>query len=179
MTYDLDNCLRSATALPIAISSGDGALVTLAGSAVNKVEVARAVDGSKFKLTADDRKGVQAFKHHKNYLDHVHAVSDKNGNLLEHYRYSAYGEVTIYSPTGQILITSSIENTILWNTRRQDTLSGFYLYKYRHCAPSKAWRLLRGESPRRKSSEGESLKRQELATRFVPSLAGVKEREFP
>jgi len=147
MTYDLDNCLRSATALPIAISSsGNGSFVTLSGSAVIiQVDVGRAVDGSKFKLTADDRQGVQApaddyqgvqaLKHHKNYLDHVYAVSDKNGNLLEHYRYSAYGEVTIYSPTGQILTTSAIENTILWNTRRQDSLSGFYLYKYRHYAP--------------------------------------------
>ena len=49
-------------------------------------------------------------------------------------------------------------------------------YTYRYCAPSKAWRLLRGGSPRRKSLEGGSLTVQELATRFVPSLAAVKER---
>jgi len=87
--------------------------------------IARAVDGSKYKLQW----------YHKNYLDHVYAVSNKNGDIIEHYRYSAYGEVTIYSPSGQILTTSAIENTILWNTRRQDTLSGFYMYKHRHYAP--------------------------------------------
>ncbi len=48
-------------------------------------------------------------------------------------------------------------------------------YGYRYCAPSEAWRLLRGESPRRTCPEGESPEGQELAPRFVSSLAGVKE----
>jgi hypothetical protein len=49
-------------------------------------------------------------------------------------------------------------------------------YGYRYCAPSEAWHLLRGESPRRKSLKGGSREGQERATRFVASLAGVKER---
>lgn len=49
-------------------------------------------------------------------------------------------------------------------------------YGYRYCAPSEAWRLLLGESPSRKYPEGGSPRGQELATRFVPSLAAVKER---
>jgi RHS repeat-associated protein len=93
-------------------------------SSLNSV-IARAVDGSKFDLEW----------YHKNYLDHVYAVSDDTGNLDEHYRYTAFGEVTIYNGTGTIKTTSQINNTIMWNTRRLDTVSGYYLYKYRHYDP--------------------------------------------
>ena len=54
--------------------------------------IARAIDGSKF--------DIQWF--HKNYLDHVYAVSDDSGDILEHYRYTAFGEVTIYDDNGSI-----------------------------------------------------------------------------
>ena len=87
--------------------------------------IARAIEGSKFKL--------QWF--HKNYLDHVYAVSDDRGDFLEHYRYTAFGEVTIYDESGNIQQETQIDNDILWNTRRLDSVSGFYLYKYRHYSP--------------------------------------------
>ena len=70
--------------------------------------------------------------YHKNYLDHVYAVSDDNGNIDEHYRYSAFGEVEIYSPTGTKLATSAIDNEVLWNSRRFDFDTNLYYYKYRH-----------------------------------------------
>ena len=84
--------------------------------------IARAIDGSRF--------DIQWF--HKNYLDHVYAVSDDSGDILEHYRYTAFGEVTIYDESGNIRAESQIDNDILWNTRRLDEVSGLYLYKYRH-----------------------------------------------
>ena len=87
--------------------------------------IARAIDGSKF--------DIQYF--HKNYLDHVYAVSDDKGDILEHYRYTAFGEVTIYDENGNVETESQIDNSILWNTRRLDPVSGFYLYKYRHYSP--------------------------------------------
>ena len=87
--------------------------------------IARAIDGSKF--------DIQYF--HKNYLDHVYAVSDDRGDFIEHYRYTAFGEVTIYDESGNIQQETQIDNDILWNTRRLDEVSGFYLYKYRHYAP--------------------------------------------
>ena len=87
--------------------------------------IARAVDGSKFDLEY----------YHKNYLDHVYAVSDDNGNLIEHYRYTAYGEQEVYNSTGTLIATSAIGNEITWNTRRVDTITGFYMYQYRHYAP--------------------------------------------
>lgn len=94
-------------------------------TALNAV-IARAVEGSKFDLEF----------YHKNYLDHVYAVSDDSGNLDEHYRYTAFGEATIYNGNGTIQTTSQVNNSILWNTRRLDSASGYYLYKYRHYDPA-------------------------------------------
>jgi RHS repeat-associated protein len=88
--------------------------------------IARAVEGSKFDLEW----------YHKNYLDHVYALSNDTGNLDEHYRYTAFGEVTIYNGSGIIQSSTQINNQILWNTRRLDTVSNYYLYKYRHYDPA-------------------------------------------
>ena len=81
----------------------------------------RALEGSKFEI--------QYF--HKNYLDHVMAVTSDTGNILEQYRYTAFGEVSIYSPTGQARATTSIDNDILWNVRRRDADTKLYMYLYR------------------------------------------------
>ena len=88
--------------------------------------IARAVGG-------DERK-IQHY--HKNYLDHVYAVSDKDGNVLERYRYSPFGQIEIYGPTGTYLgnstKNSAIGNTRTWNTRILDPDTNLYMYKYRH-----------------------------------------------
>ena len=86
--------------------------------------IARAVDGSKFDIEW----------YHKNYLDHVYAVSKDNGNILEHYRYNSYGEVEVFNAGGSKIASTAINNQITWNTRRQDSLTGFHMYKFRHYA---------------------------------------------
>ena len=70
--------------------------------------------------------------HHKQYLDHVYAVSNDNGTVTEHYRYSAFGEVEIYNPTGIKLAQSAIDNNVQWNSRRRDPITGLLYYKWRH-----------------------------------------------
>ena len=81
-----------------------------------------------------DKNDIQYF--HKNYLDHVYAVSDDNGNFIEHYRYTAFGDVEIYSPVGLKIPVSLIGNDILWNVKRFDADSRLYMYLYRHYDPS-------------------------------------------
>ena len=88
--------------------------------------MARALEG--------DKNDIQYY--HKNYLEHVYAVSDDNGNILEHYRYTAFGEVEIYSPAGANLATSAIDNPVLWNSRRYDEQTGLHYYKYRYYDPN-------------------------------------------
>jgi RHS repeat-associated protein len=98
-------------------------------AALNTV-FARALEGSKFEI--------QYF--HKNYLDHVMAVSADNGNLIEHYRYTAFGEPEIYAPNGSRLATTAIDNDILWNVRRYEPANGLYMYLYRdYDAASGRW----------------------------------------
>jgi RHS repeat-associated protein len=84
--------------------------------------IARAIDGSKFKMEW----------YHKNYLDNVYAVSDDNGNIKEHYRYSAFGIVEFYNPAGTQIANSQITNPVLWNSRRYDESTKLHYYKYRH-----------------------------------------------
>ena len=81
-----------------------------------------------------DKNDIQYF--HKNYLDHVYAVSDDNGNIIEQYRYSAFGEVEIYNSVGVLIPITLIDNDIMWNVKRYDGGSGLYMYLYRHYDPS-------------------------------------------
>ncbi|MFC4995056.1 RHS repeat-associated core domain-containing protein [Rubritalea tangerina] len=94
-------------------------------TALNTI-IARAVEGSKFKMEW----------YHKNYLDHVYAVSDDSGDILEHYRYNAFGEVEIYNTSGNELATSAIDNKVTWNSRRYDSDTKLHYYKYRHYNPT-------------------------------------------
>ena len=82
----------------------------------------RALEGSKH--------DIQYF--HKNYLDHVYAVSDDRGDIIEHYRYTAFGEPEFYNESGEQLSGSAIENDILWNVKRYSEESGLYMYLYLH-----------------------------------------------
>jgi RHS repeat-associated protein len=84
--------------------------------------IARAVEGSKFKMEW----------YHKNYLDHVYAVTDDGGDIIEQYRYSAFGIVEFYDPTGQAIAGTDIANPVLWNSRRYDEATRLFYYKYRH-----------------------------------------------
>lgn len=124
MFYDLDNCLIKAEVGNDDVDYRYDALgrrvtnVTLDPFLLGAIEalhndimahptrlnsvIARVVDGKIYKLEW----------YHENYLNH--AVSDKNGTIQEHYRYSAYGETAIYNDLGQSLIN---------------------FYKYRHYDP--------------------------------------------
>jgi RHS repeat-associated protein len=93
-------------------------------TALNTI-IARAVDGSKYKMEW----------YHKNYLDHVYAVSDDSGDIIEHYRYSAFGIVEFFNPAGSQIANSQIANPVLWNSRRYDESTKLHYYKYRHYIP--------------------------------------------
>jgi RHS repeat-associated protein len=56
--------------------------------------------------------------------------------INEHYRYTAFGEPEIYDSSGNKLATSAIKNEILWNSRRYDSATNLYYYKYRHYSPA-------------------------------------------
>ena len=74
--------------------------------------------------------------YHKNHLDHVYAVSDNKGNILERYRYSPFGQLEIYSPTGNLPRQQHQKQrhrqTPAPGTPASSTPTpGLYMYKYR------------------------------------------------
>ena len=109
----------------------------------------------------------------------VTAIVDTSGVVKERYGYTAFGETRFMNADFTTKAASDYVWDILYKAQARDVETGYYNYGFRYCAPSEAWRLLQGESPCRKSPEGGSPRGQELATRFVPSLAGVKERRNP
>jgi len=94
--------------------------------------------------------------------------------VVAHYEYDPFGRLTQDDDTDSSGYHAI--NPFKFSTKYHDAETGFYYYGYRYCAPSEAWHLLRGASPRRKLLKGGSREGQGLATRFVASLAGVKER---
>ena len=69
---------------------------------------------------------------HKNYLDHVYALSDEGGDIVEQIRYTAFGEAQFYTGTGIKEDDSPTGNVITWNCKRLDPTTGLLVYKYRH-----------------------------------------------
>jgi len=80
---------------------------------------------------------------------------DDEGTVQAHYEYDPFGrDITPEGNEGDLhdLFTHR------FSTKQLDSVTGWYYYGYRWCAPSEAWRLLQGASPCRKRSEGGSLK---------------------
>ena len=78
------------------------------------------------------QRGEANYFYHQNHLGSVVAVTNATGNLTEQYEYDAYGKVTIYNATFDILTNSIIDNPYLFTGRRLDSESGLYYYRARH-----------------------------------------------
>lgn len=97
---------------------------------------------------------------------------NQEGVIVQRIDYDAFGNELTKHGT----LPGGIVANFGFSTKYEDQETGLLYYGYRYCAPSEAWHLLRGASPRRKLLKGGSREGQGLATRFVASLAGVKER---
>ena len=62
-------------------------------------------------------------------------IDSKTGNVAESYRYSAFGNITIYSNLGSPLEKSEIHNPWLFSSKRYDKESGFIFYGKRYYDP--------------------------------------------
>ncbi|MBS3764268.1 MAG: hypothetical protein KGZ25_13305, partial [Planctomycetes bacterium] len=82
-------------------------------------------------ITMTTSRGNRTYYYHTNNLYNVRALTDKNGNVRERYRYSAYGEPTILDPDGNERPRSAIGNRYMFQGRRYDPESGLYYYRRR------------------------------------------------
>ena len=69
------------------------------------------------------------------FKGNIVALSDLTGNPVEIYRYSAFGETSIFNPEGQKLKTSAIGNPWQFSSKRADLESGFIYFGRRYYDP--------------------------------------------
>jgi len=73
------------------------------------------------------------FYYHDNSIGSIAALTDKNGEVVERYRYTAYGEATITAADGVTERASSeVDNPYTFTGRRLDNETGLYYYRARY-----------------------------------------------
>jgi RHS repeat-associated protein len=96
-------------------------------------------------LTMD--RGGSTYYYHANSLGSIVALTDSAGNIVEHYRYDAYGKPEIYVGPGAdatwftaddvIAANSGAGNSYLFTGRRLDEETGLYYYRARFYSPER------------------------------------------
>ncbi len=72
------------------------------------------------------------YYYHTNNLYNVRALTDSGGNVVERYRYTAYGEPTILDDAGSERARSAVGNPYMFQGRRMDSETGLYYYRNRY-----------------------------------------------
>ncbi|HBA82824.1 MAG TPA: hypothetical protein DCZ95_01900 [Verrucomicrobia bacterium] len=71
----------------------------------------------------------------KDHLGSVLALADTNGNIVESYSYTAWGEVNVFDSEGRPIPRSTIGNRYLWQGREYSWKTGFYFFRARSYCP--------------------------------------------
>ena len=80
--------------------------------------------------------GDGTFWYHTNNLYNVRAMTDESGDVVERYRYTAYGEPTIYDPLGNDRSASAVGNSYMFQGRRYAPETELYYYRHRYYWPA-------------------------------------------
>ncbi|QTA79406.1 RHS repeat-containing protein [Desulfonema limicola] len=76
---------------------------------VNDVTTVTYIVGESFKIYTMQKNG-QTYYYHQDIRGNVVKITDSSGNIIEEYKYDAYGNATIYDNTGAIISASLIGN---------------------------------------------------------------------
>ena len=71
----------------------------------------------------------------KDHLGSVLAMTDASGNIVESYKYDAWGRTTSYGSSGGELNSSAIGNRYCWQGREYSFRTGFYYFRARWADP--------------------------------------------
>ena len=71
----------------------------------------------------------------KDHLGSVLALTDNAGNIVESYRYDAWGRTTVYGANGSALTASAIGNRYCWQGREYSWKTGLYYFRARWYEP--------------------------------------------
>ena len=77
----------------------------------------------------------QTYYYHESSIGSIAAITNAQGDVVERYRYTVYGETEIVSPSGEILERSRIKNAYGFTGRWYDDESGLYYYRARYYKP--------------------------------------------
>ena len=82
-------------------------------------------------LTLYDESSSQTYFYQRDGLGSVTELTDENGDVVEHYRYSPYGKRKIYNSSWSEISASSTGNPYYFTGRRFDEETGLYYYRAR------------------------------------------------
>ncbi len=71
----------------------------------------------------------------KDHLGSVLALTDGTGNIVESYRYDAWGRTTVYAANGSALTASAVGNRYCWQGREYNFRTGLYYFRARWYEP--------------------------------------------
>jgi len=71
----------------------------------------------------------------KDHLGTVAAIADGSGNIVESYRYDAWGRVSVFDTAGQPLTESAVGNRFLFQGREYSWSTGLYYFRARWYDP--------------------------------------------
>lgn len=86
-------------------------------------------------MIAVDGQTETRYYYHYDGLGSVIALSNTNGTIVERYRYSAFGQTQILSPSYQTRTTSLVGNPYMFTGRDYETQIGLYYYRARFYNP--------------------------------------------
>ena len=76
----------------------------------------------------------------KDKIGSVHALVNTNGTVVEQYKYTAWGDVTVLSSNGTVLASSSYGNRFTWQGREVSYSTGLMFFRSRYySAPLGRW----------------------------------------
>jgi len=98
------------------------------------------VDNLDADILAGNWRAVNAAGRHYYYhfdgLGSVIALTDSSGKTVEIYRYSAFGQTTIYNAQNHPIAASQVGNIYYFTARQLDTETGLYYYRARMYSPA-------------------------------------------
>jgi len=98
------------------------------------------VDNLDADILAGNWRAVNAAGRHYYYhfdgLGSVIALTDSSGKTVEIYRYSAFGQTTIYNAQNHPIAASQVDNIYYFTGRQLDTETGLYYYRARMYSPA-------------------------------------------
>ena len=90
------------------------------------------------KETRNDLEDLKAYYYHKDGINSITSLTDKDGKEVEKYIYNAFGKMTIYDERDNKLEESQFDNPYSFTGREHDSETGLHYHRARYYSPDLA-----------------------------------------